>query len=98
LILKVITSHPYFGGVFVELDDQGACIVHPGYHRHEATYRGTPLLGDGIRSRVGVVNVPLLTLLNAFTGAGLILHETAEDDGDQPIPNLFGLTAMRPHP
>lgn len=94
--LVVITSHPCFGGVFVELDDRGACIVHPGYRHHERIEEH-PLLGDGIRSRVGVVNVPLPTLLNAVTGARLILQETAEDDGDQPIPNLLGLTAMRPH-
>lgn len=93
--LVVVASHPCFGGVFVEVGGQGSCIVHPGYRRHERIEEH-PLLGDGIRSRVGVVNVPLPTLLNALTGAGLILHETAEDDGDQPIPNLLGLTATRP--
>lgn len=58
--------------------------------------RGAPLLVDGIRSRVDVVNVPLPVLLNAVTGAGFVLRETAEDDGDRPVPALLGLAATRP--
>jgi SAM-dependent methyltransferase len=92
--LVVIAAHPCFGGVFVERDSHGSCIVHPGYRRHERIEEH-PLLGDGIRSRVGVVNLPLPALLNAVTGAGLILHEVAEDDSDQPIPSLLGITAIR---
>jgi SAM-dependent methyltransferase len=92
--LVVVAAHPCFGGVFVERDGQGSCVVHPGYRRHERVEEH-PLLGDGIRSRVGVVNVPLPVLLNALTGAGLILRETAEDDGDQPVPELFALAATR---
>jgi hypothetical protein len=69
--------------------------VSPGYRRHERIEEH-PLLGDGIRSRVGVVNIPLPALLNAVTGAGLLLQETAEDDSDQPIPSLFGIMATRP--
>ena len=91
----VVAAHPCFGGVFAERDDQGSCIVRPGYRRHERIEEH-PLLGDGIRSRVGVVNVPLPALLNALTGAGLVLQETAEDDSDQPIPALLGITATRP--
>jgi SAM-dependent methyltransferase len=93
--LVVIAAHPCFGGVFVERDNQGSCIVRPGYRRHERIEEH-PLLGDGIRSRVGVVNVPLPALLNAVTRAGLLLHETAEDDSDQPVPSLFGMMATRP--
>jgi SAM-dependent methyltransferase len=92
--LTVVAAHPCFGGAFVEVDDQGSCVVHTGYRRHERIEEH-PLLGDGIRSRVGVVNVPLPTLLNAVTGAGFTLQKTAEDDGEQPIPNLLGLTAVK---
>ncbi|WP_116949324.1 class I SAM-dependent methyltransferase [Jiangella endophytica] len=92
--LVVVAAHPCFGGVFVEHDSRGRRIVHPGYRRHERVEEH-PLLGDGIRSRVGVVNVPLPELLNAVTGAGLVLGETAEDDGDEPVPVLFGLAADR---
>jgi SAM-dependent methyltransferase len=91
--LVVIAAHPCFGGVFVERDSHGSCIMRPGYRRHERIEEH-PLLGDGIRARVGVINLPLPALLNALTGAGLILHETAEDDSDQPIPTLLGMTAM----
>ena len=93
--LVIVAAHPCFGGVFVERDPQGSCIVRPGYRRHERI-EAHPLLGDGIRSRVGVVNVPLPALLNALAGAGLVLQETAEDDSDQPIPALLGITATRP--
>lgn len=93
--LVVVAAHPCFGGVFVERGSDGSCIVHPGYRQHQRIEEHR-LLGDGIRSRVGVVNVPLPALLNALTSAGLILHETAEDDGDQPVPNLLALAAIRP--
>lgn len=95
--LVVVAAHPCFGGVFVERDDHGSCTVHPGY-RHHRRVEEHPLLGDGIRSRVGVVNVPLPVLLNALTGAGLVLRETAEDDGDDPVPNLLALAATRADP
>jgi SAM-dependent methyltransferase len=90
--LVAVTAHPCFGGVFVERDDRGSCVVHRGYRRYERVEEH-PLLGDGIRARVGVVNVPLPVLLNAVTGAGFVLQETAEDDGDQPVPELFALSA-----
>jgi SAM-dependent methyltransferase len=91
--LVVVAAHPCFGGVFVERDDDGSCVVRPGYRRHERV-EAHPLLGDGIRSRVGVVNVPLPALLNALTGAGFVLERTAEDDADEPVPNLLGLAAV----
>jgi SAM-dependent methyltransferase len=93
--LVVVGAHPCFGGVLVERDSQGTRTVHPGYRGHQRVEQH-PLLGDGIRSRVGVVNVPLPVLLNALTCAGLVLWETAEDDGDQPVPELLGLAAARP--
>lgn len=92
--LVVVAAHPCFGGAFVERGSDGSCIVHPGYRQHRRIEEH-PLLGDGIRSRVGVVNVPLPILLNALTSAGFILQETAEDDGDQPVPNLLALAAIR---
>jgi SAM-dependent methyltransferase len=93
--LVVVAAHPCFGSAFAEPSSNGSCIVHPGYRRHQRI-EDHPLLGDGIRSRVGAVNVPLPVLLNALTGAGLILRETAEDDGDQPLPNLLALAAVSP--
>ncbi|WP_241255789.1 hypothetical protein [Candidatus Protofrankia californiensis] len=35
-------------------------------------------------------------LLNTLTDAGLVLRETAEDDGDQPVPDLLALAATQP--
>jgi SAM-dependent methyltransferase len=94
--IVVVAAHPCFGGVFIKRDDQGSCIVHPGYRLHQRIEEHQ-LLGDGIRSRVGVVNVPLPALLNALTEAGLVLQKSAEDDSDQPVPDLLALAAVRPH-
>ncbi|MBF9067150.1 class I SAM-dependent methyltransferase [Streptacidiphilus fuscans] len=93
--LAVVAAHPCFGGVHVERDEAGACTVHPGYRVHGRVERH-PLLGDGIRARVGVVNVPLPVLLNAVIDAGFALLATAEDDGQQPVPDLLGIAACRP--
>lgn len=93
--LVAVAAHPCFGGAFAERGGDGSCTVHPGYRQH-LRIEEHPLLGDGIRSRVGVVNVPLPALLNALTSAGLILRETAEDDGDELVPNLLALAASRP--
>lgn len=93
--LAVVCAHPCFGGVFTERGEDGACTVHPGYRQHQRI-EDHPLLGDGIRRRVGVVNVPLPVLLNAVAGAGLVLQEVSEDDGDQPVPHLLGLCAAKP--
>lgn len=92
--LVVVAAHPCFGGAFAERGRDGSCLVHPGYRQHQRIEEH-PLLGDGIRSRVGVVNVPLPVLLNALTSAGFILRETAEDDGDEPVPSLLALAATR---
>ncbi|MDH6145281.1 SAM-dependent methyltransferase [Kitasatospora sp. GP30] len=93
--LAVVSAHPCFGGAFVERDADGSCVVHAGYRSHQRVEQH-PLLGNGIRSRIGVVNVPLPVLLNALTGSGFVLQETAQDDGDQAIPDLLGLAAIRP--
>lgn len=55
----IVASHPFFGGVFIQRNADGSCTVRPGYrpHRHQR-FEHHPLLGDGIRSRVGVVNCP----------------------------------------
>ncbi|GAB2743197.1 class I SAM-dependent methyltransferase [Kitasatospora kifunensis] len=93
--LAIVGAHPCFGGVYVERDSAGACTVHPGYRLHERVEQH-PLLGNGIRSRVGVVNVPLPVLLNSVLDAGFRLLETAEDNGQQPVPDLLGIAACRP--
>jgi SAM-dependent methyltransferase len=93
--LVVITTHPCFGGVFIERDGLGSVTVRPGYRRHERI-DAHPLLGHGIRARVGSVNVPLPAFLNALAGAGLALTRAAEDDTEHPVPHLLGIAAERP--
>lgn len=95
--LAVVCAHPCFGGAFATRDADGACTVHPGYRLHRRIDRH-PLLGEGIRSRVGAVNVPLPVLLNTVLAAGFELREVAEDDGGQAVPDLLALAAARPFP
>jgi SAM-dependent methyltransferase len=91
----VVGPHPCFSMAFVSRSEDGAVTVHDGYRRH-AWLEDGPLLGDGIRRRVGTANVPLPALLNAVTDAGLVLERTAEDDGPDTAPQLLGLRAVAP--
>jgi SAM-dependent methyltransferase len=93
--LVVIGTHPCFGGVHIERGADGSVTVRPGYRRHERI-EAHPLLGHGIRRRVGTVNVPLPAVLNALAGSGLLLEQAAEDDTEHPVPYLLGLAAVRP--
>jgi ubiquinone/menaquinone biosynthesis C-methylase UbiE len=93
--LVVVASHPCFGGVFIYRSEDGSCTVHPGYRSHHR-FEQHPLLGNGIRSRVGVINVPLPVLVNALTNSGLILQQISEDDGNDPVPKLLALAASKP--
>jgi SAM-dependent methyltransferase len=93
--LVVVASHPCFGGVFIQRSDDGSCTIHPGY-RSQHRFEHHPLLGNGIRSRVGAVNVPLPVLINALTNSGLIIRQATEDDGNDPVPQLLALAATKP--
>lgn len=90
--LVLVGSHPSFGGPFVERHNDGRLTVHPGYRDHRRV-EDHPLLGDGVRRRAGVVNVPLQVLLNAVLEAGFSLQRVSEDSGRDPIPGLLGLDA-----
>lgn len=90
--LVVVTAHPCFGGSFVTREQDGAVTVHPGY-RQVRRIEEHPLLGDGIRSRVGTVNVPLAHLFQAILHAGLQISGVQEDRGPAEVPHLLGVSA-----
>lgn len=88
----VVGAHPCFGGVFVERNKDGSLTVHPGYREHR-WISDHPLLGDGIRRRVGTSNLPLPYLLNAIAEAGFEITQALEDVGEEPIPSLLAVQA-----
>ena len=90
--LVLVMAHPCFSGVFEEGNQDGSVTVFPGYRDHRR-FEDHPLLGDGIRSRVGTVNVPLPALLNAVSDAGWRLERTEEDARASAVPILLGIRA-----
>ncbi len=90
--LVLVMAHPCFGGVFEEGHQDGGVTVFPGYRDHRR-FEDHPLLGDGVRSRVGTVNVPLPVLLNAVSDAGWHLEQTEEDARASSVPILLGIRA-----
>jgi len=88
--LVLVMAHPCFGGVFEEGHPDGSVAVSPGYREHR-WYDNHPRLGDGIRSRVGTMNVPLPALLNAVAHAGWHLERTEEDSRSSHVPSLLGI-------
>lgn len=92
----MVGPHPCFGMAFVSRADDGAVSVHPGYRDHAWVEDG-PLLGGGIRRRVGTANVPLASFVNTVLDAGLVLTRVTEDASPDPVPLLLGLRAHKPH-
>jgi len=80
--LAYVGAHPCFVGHFIERD-RDRWIVHPGY-AVAGWHRSGHGLGDGVRGRVGVRQVPLAELLNALLSAGFVLERVVEAGGDPP--------------
>ncbi len=90
--LAYVGTHPFFFGHFIERD-RDRWIVHPGYTA-AGWHRSGPGLGDGVRSRVGVRQVPLAELLNALLSAGFVLERVVEVGATDP-PSLLGIVSKR---
>ena len=90
--LVLVMAHPCFGQVFEEGHEDGSVTVFPGYREHR-WFEDHPLLGEGIRRRVGTMNVPLPALLNAVSDAGWHLERTEEDARTTTVPILLGIRA-----
>ena len=88
--LVVVIAHPCFGQVFEEGHEDGSVTVFPGYREHR-WFEDHPLLGEGIRRRVGTMNVPLPALLNAMSDVGWHLERTEEDTWTTAVPILLGV-------
>ena len=90
--LAYVGTHPCFVGHFIEPDGD-RWVVHPGY-AVAGWQRSGPSLGDSVRGRVGVRQVPLAELLNALISAGFALERVAEAGANDP-PSLLGFAAHR---
>jgi SAM-dependent methyltransferase len=90
--LAYVGTHPCFVGHFIE-PDHGRLIVHPGY-AEGGWHRSGPGLGNGVRGRVGVRQVPLSELLNALTSSDFVLERVAEAGANDP-PSILGIAAFR---
>ena len=95
--LVLVMAHPCFGGVFEEGDRETGLTVFPGYREHR-WFDEHPLLGDGIRSRVGTMNIPLPALLNSVSDAGWSLEQVEEDARTAAVPLLLGIRARAGEP
>ncbi|MCA2230371.1 class I SAM-dependent methyltransferase [Nonomuraea aurantiaca] len=84
--------HPCFNGPHIENREDGALIIHPTYHLKGWHQRGSWWREGGIRDRVGMSQVPLPDLINAFIDAGLAIERVYEP-GEQPIPSILAVRA-----
>ncbi|MFI7452414.1 class I SAM-dependent methyltransferase [Nonomuraea sp. NPDC049714] len=85
--------HPCFNGPHIENREDGALIIHPTYRRTGWHPRSPWWPIGGLRDRLGMNQLPLPDLLNAFIDAGLGLDRVYEPR-EQPIP---GILAIRSH-
>lgn len=86
--------HPCFNGPHIENREDGALIIHPTYRRTGWHPRSPWWRDGGLRERLGMHQLPLPDLLNAFMDAGLSLDRVYEPRED-PIPRILAVRATR---
>ncbi|WP_327106555.1 class I SAM-dependent methyltransferase [Nonomuraea glycinis] len=86
--------HPCFNGPHIENREDGALIIHPTYRRTGWHPRSPWWRDGGLRERLGMHQLPLPDLLNAFMDAGLSLDRVYEPRED-PIPRILAIRATR---
>jgi SAM-dependent methyltransferase len=87
-------AHPCFNGPHIENRDDGALIIHPTYGTRGRHPRSSWWPKGGVRDRVGMSQVALPDLINAFVDAGLTIERVYEPH-EQPIPNILAVRAVR---
>lgn len=93
-LLAFFGAHPCFNGPHAQWIDDGGVLAHPTY-RLARWHQAAPWWGAFIRRRVGMRQHTLAELLNAFTGAGLVIEHVAEP-GDRPVPTSLAIRARKP--
>jgi SAM-dependent methyltransferase len=86
--------HPCFVGQFVELREDWARVIHPGY-RDSGWHLDSPYFGEeGIRGKVGYRHVQLSELFGALLESGLRLEAVEEPHVDHPSYHAPGILAL----
>ncbi len=83
--------HPCFNGPHVQFAEDGVVMIHPTY-RQAGWHTDAPWWGENIRRKVGMRQLPLAELLNAFAGAGLVVEHVAEPR-ESPVPWVLAIRA-----
>jgi hypothetical protein len=78
----------------IENREDGALIIHPTYRRTGWHPRSPWWPSGGLRDRLGMNQLPLPDLLNAFIDAGLGLDRVYEPR-EQPIPSILAIRSHR---
>ncbi|MBT2231056.1 class I SAM-dependent methyltransferase [Nonomuraea sp. NEAU-A123] len=91
-LLLFYGAHPCFNGPHIENREDGALIIHPTYRIKGWHRRGPWWRKGGVRDRVGMSQLPLPGLINAFIDAELDIERMYEP-GEDPIPNVLAVRA-----
>ncbi|MDH2427923.1 class I SAM-dependent methyltransferase [Sphaerisporangium sp. TRM90804] len=86
--------HPCFNGPHIEPREDGAMVIHPTYRIKGWHDRAPWWRPGGVRDRVGMSQVPLPDLINAFIDAGLSIDRVYEPR-EHPIPYVLAVKASR---
>jgi SAM-dependent methyltransferase len=87
-------THPCFIGHFIEIRDDGARVIHPGYHQN-GWHTASPFFrAEGLGIRVGFRHVPLTELVNSLLACGLQLVRLEEPSVEDP-PGAIALVATK---
>lgn len=90
-IFAHVGVHPCFTGAFSDRSDPERVLIRPGYWRRERSFEAwSP---HGVRARVGATHLPVSDLLNALTGAGLVIERVVEAGG--PVPDILAVRCRR---
>lgn len=87
-------AHPCFNGPHIENRPDGTLLIHPTYGTRGRHPRSSWWPEGGVRDRVGMSQVPLPDLINAFIDAGLTIERVYEPY-ERPIPSILAVRAVR---
>ena len=93
-LLGFYGAHPCFNGPHVEWLVDGGVRAHPTY-RLAGWHQPAPWWGPFVRARVGMRQVPLADLVNAFVRTGLVIEHVAEH-GRRAVPTILAVRARKP--
>lgn len=82
--------HPCFCGSFADRGHAAGVVISPGYLDAGALTKKS-WSDEGIRSKIGSYHLPMSSLLNVFSAAGLNIEQVSESGG--PTPAILAIRA-----